>query len=130
MLAYDFPLLGMFWTLMFWFLWVAWIVLLFRVFADIFRSRDMGGVKKAVWVLLTVVLPFVGVLLYLAVRGGSMAQRDLEQERAHEAAFQAYIHRSVSSGGTAAELSALADLQARGVITEAEFAAQKARLLG
>lgn len=129
MLAYDFPLLGMFWTLMFWFLWVAWIVLLFRVFADIFRSRDMSGVKKAFWVLFTVLLPFLGVLVYLAARGGSMAQRDLEQERAHEAAFQAYIQRTASSGSIAGELSQLADLHARGVITETEFATQKAKLL-
>ena len=61
MLAYDYPLLGVFWTFMFWFLWIAWILLLFRVISDIFRSRDLGGVGKAFWALFVIVLPWLGV---------------------------------------------------------------------
>jgi hypothetical protein len=129
MIAYDYPLLGMFWTLMWWFLWVAWILLVFRVIVDIFRSSDIGGAKKAFWALFVVVLPWLGVLLYLIVRGGSMTDRDIEQATAHEAAFQAYIKRTVSSAGTADELTKLVALQQQGVITEAEFAQQKERLL-
>jgi hypothetical protein len=129
MIAYDFPLLGLFWTLMWWFLWVAWVLLVFRVIVDIFRSRDIGGAKKAFWALFVVVLPWLGVLLYLLVRGGSMADRDLEQAAAHEAAFQSYITRTVGSGNTADELTKLATLHQQGVVTDAEFAQQKARLL-
>ena len=129
MIAYDFPLLGMFWTLMWWFLWIAWIVLLIRVFADIFRSRDIGGGKKALWIVLVVVLPFLGVLLYVMLRGGSMNARDVEQAQANEAAFRSYVEQAARSGSAADELTKLANLQAQGLITEAEFAAQKSKLL-
>jgi hypothetical protein len=127
--GYDFPLLGMFWTLMWWFLWIAWIVLLIRVFADIFRSRDIGGGKKALWIVLVIVLPFLGVLLYVIVRGGSMQDRDVAQAQAQEAAFRSYVAGAASSGSTADELTKLANLQSQGLITEAEFAAQKSKLL-
>lgn len=130
MLAYDFPLLAAFWTVMFWFLWVAWILLLFKVIVDIFRSRDLGGVGKAFWALFVVVLPWLGVLVYLIARGGSMAERDVEQAVAQEEALQAYIRRSAGSASTADELSKLAALQAQGVITDSEYAQQKAKLLG
>ena len=130
MLAYDFPLLAAFWTVMFWFLWVAWILLLFRVIVDIFRSRDLGGVGKAFWALFVVVLPWLGVLVYLIARGGSMTERDQEQAVAHEEAIQTYIRQTAGSGSTADELSKLAALQAQGVITDSEYAQQKAKLLG
>ena len=68
MLAYDYPLLGMFWTFLWFFLWIAWIVVLFRVIFDIFRSKDMGGVGKALWVIFVIFLPFLGVLVYLIAR--------------------------------------------------------------
>jgi Short C-terminal domain/Phospholipase_D-nuclease N-terminal len=129
MIAYDFPLLAMFWTLMFWFIWISWILLLFRVFADIFRSRDMGGGKKALWIVLVLALPFLGVLLYVIARGNSMSQRDLAQAEANEAAFRASVQQAAGSGSAADELTKLANLQSQGLITEAEFAAQKAKLL-
>lgn len=129
MLAYDFPILGLFWTFMFWFLWLAWILLLFRVIVDIFRSRDLGGVGKAFWALFVIVLPWLGVLVYLIARGGKMAERDIEEATAREEAFQTYIRRAANSPSTADELAKLAELQAQGVITESEFEAQKARLL-
>lgn len=129
MLAYDFPLLGMFWTFMFWFLWIAWILLLFRVIVDIFSSRDLGGVGKAFWALFVIVLPWLGVLVYLVARGGKMAERDVEEAVAREDAFQAYIRTTAGSPSTADELSKLSALQAQGVITDTEFAQQKAKLL-
>jgi len=129
-LAYDYPLLGVFWTMMFWFLWIAWIVLLFRVIADIFRSRDMGGVAKALWSIFVILVPWLGVLVYLIARGHSMAGRDLERAQAQDDAFRTYVQNAAgSSGGTADELAKLADLKAQGVITEAEFAQQKSKLL-
>jgi hypothetical protein len=128
-LAYDFPILGLFWTFMFWFLWIAWILLLFRVILDIFRSRDLGGVGKAFWALFVIVLPWLGVLVYLVARGGKMVERDVEEAVAREDALQAYIRRTAGSASTADELSKLSALQAQGVITDTEFEQQKAKLL-
>lgn len=129
MLAYDYPILGVFWTFMFWFLWLAWILLLFRVIVDIFRSRDLGGVGKAFWALFVVVLPWLGVLVYLIARGGKMAQRDVEEASAREEAFQSYIRTTAGAPSTADELSKLSALQEQGVITDTEFEQQKAKLL-
>src|SRR5262245_29454036 len=129
MLAYDYPLLGMFWTMLWFFLWVAWIMLLFRVFGDIFRSDDMGGLAKALWSIFVIIVPFLGVLIYMIARGRSMAARDIAQAQAQEAAFRTYVQTTAGSSGTADELSKLADLHARGVISAAEFAQQKAKVL-
>ena len=88
MLAYDYPLLGVFMTMLYFFLWVAWIVLLFRVIGDIFRSHDLGGVAKAFWAIFVIVLPFLGVFIYLVAHGRSMSDRDVAQAQAQDAAFQ------------------------------------------
>jgi hypothetical protein len=130
--GYDYPLLGVFWTMLIWFLWIAWIVILFRVIFDIFRSHDMGGFGKALWVIFVILVPFLGVFVYLIARGRSMADRDLQEAQAKDQAFQAYVQQAAASGGgggTADELSKLADLKAQGVITDAEFDQQKAKLL-
>jgi hypothetical protein len=129
-LAYDFPLLAMFWTMIFFFLWVAWIMIVFRVVIDIFRSKDLGGVGKAFWVLFVILIPWLGVLVYLIARGRSMGDRDVADAVAHEEAVQAYIRQTAGSGSTADELSKLAALQAQGAITDAEYAQQKSKLLG
>lgn len=130
MLSYDYPLLGMFWTMLWFFLWFAWIVLLFRVIADIFRNRDMGGWAKALWTIFVVVLPFLGVFVYLIAHGGSMADRDIAEAQAQDDALRSYVQDAAASGGGAAdELSKLSDLKQRGVITDAEFEAQKAKVL-
>ncbi len=132
MLAYDYPLLGLFWTMMWWFLWIAWIIILFKVITDIFRSHDMGGWGKALWAIFVVLVPWLGVLVYLIARGHSMAERDHERAAAQQDAFRSYVQETAASGGstgTADELAKLADLQAKGVITDAEFAQQKAKLL-
>ena len=131
MLAYDYPILGVFWTFLIFMLWVVWLIMLFKIFADIFRSRDMGGWGKALWSLFVIFLPFLGVLVYLIARGGSMAERDIADAQAQQAAFDAYVRQTAGSGGgTADELAKLADLRDRGVITPAEFDQQKAALLG
>ena len=130
MLSYDYPILGLFWTMLWLFLWIAWIILLFRVIIDIFRSRDMGGWGKALWTIFVIVLPFLGVFVYLIARGQSMADRDLDEVRSRQAAFQSYVQDVAVSGGSAAdELTKLASLRDQGVITDAEFAKQKSRLL-
>jgi len=130
MLAYDFPLLAMFWTMIFFFLWVAWILLLFKVIIDIFRSKDLGGAGKAFWALFVILIPWLGVLVYLIARGRSMDDRDVADAVAHEEAVQAYIRQTAGTGSTADELSKLAALQAQGAITDSEYAQQKAKLLG
>ena len=77
MLAYDYPLLGLFWTMMIFFLWFAWLWLLFRVFADIFRSKEMGGWGKALWSIFVILVPFLGVFIYVIVNGKAMTERDI-----------------------------------------------------
>ena len=131
MLAYDYPLLGLFWTMLIFFFWIAWIVLLIRVFADIFRSDDMGGWAKAFWSIFVIVVPLLGVLVYLIARGDSMARRDISSAQAQEAAFRDYVRDVAGTGGTSAanELAKLAELNQSGVITDEEFAQQKAKLL-
>jgi hypothetical protein len=128
-LATDYPLLNVFLTMMWFFLFIVWVMLLFRVFADVFRS-DMGGVAKAFWVVFVIVLPFLGVLAYLIALGPKMAQREMEELAAQEEAARQYI-RSVAGNGSSPveELSRLADLRARGVLDDAEYSAMKAKVL-
>lgn len=130
MLAYDFPLLSMFWTIALVFIWIAWIFLVIRVFVDIFRSNDMSGGAKAVWAIFVIVAPLLGVFVYVLVRGRAMNERDIAEAQRSEDAIQAYIRNVAGGTGTADELAKLAGLRDRGVITEAEFATQKAKILG
>jgi heme exporter protein D len=130
MLAYDYPLLGLFWSMLILFIWIAWLFLLFRVFGDIFRSKDMGGWAKALWSIFVIFVPFLGVFIYLMVRGHSMTERDLAQAQQNEAAFKTYVQQAAGPGASPAdELAKLGELKAQGVLTDAEFAAQKAKLL-
>jgi len=124
------PLLDLFWTMLWFFLFFAWIWLLIAILTDIFRSRDLSGVGKALWVVFVVILPWLGALVYLIARGGSMQERSQREMVAREESTQEYI-RSVasSSTSTAEELTKLAELRRSGVITEQEFEAQKAKLL-
>lgn len=129
MFAYDYPLLGAFLTMLWFFLWIAWLMMLFRTIGDIFRSEDLGGGGKALWSLFVIVMPFLGVFVYLIARGSSMVQRDLEQVEQRDQAFRAYVREAASDRGTADELTALADLRDRGVITAAEFDDEKRKIL-
>ncbi len=128
MLAYDYPILGLFWTMFIFFIFVAWIVLVVRVFVDIFRS-DIGGFSKALWSLFVIFLPFLGVLIYLIAHGDGMAQRNIDDAKANDAAFQSYVRQAAGTGGVASELSQLSELHSKGALTDAEFEAQKAKLL-
>ena len=130
MLGYDYPFLGLFWTMLVFFLWIAWFFLLFRVIVDVFRSHDLGGWGKALWAIFVIVLPFLGVFVYVIARGDSMTDRDVADAQAQDAAFKSYVQEAAGSGGgTAEELSKLAGLKAQGVLTDAEFEQQKAKLL-
>ncbi|HEY7470186.1 MAG TPA: SHOCT domain-containing protein [Acidimicrobiia bacterium] len=126
------PLLDLFWSMLWFFLFFVWIWLLITVFADIFRSSDLSGWGKALWILFVVVLPYLGVLVYLIARGGSMQERAMEEMAEREKSYRQYIQEAAGSAGASAadELAKLGQLRAQGVITEDEFAAQKAKLLG
>ena len=131
MLAYTYPLLSIFWTMLEFFLFFLWIWLLIIIFGDIFRSHDMGGLAKALWVIFVIIIPFLGVLIYLIARGGSMHERAAAQAAQQQKAFDSYVREAAGSSGgnTADELAKLADLKSKGVLTDAEFEAQKAKLL-
>ncbi len=130
MLGYEYPILGIFWTMLMFFIWIAWFVLLFRVIFDVFRSKDLSGWGKAGWCLLVIIIPLIGVLIYIIARGSGMTDRDIAQAQAQKADFDAYVRETAGSGGgVAGELEKLSQLKDQGVITDEEFAAQKAKLL-
>lgn len=124
----NYPLLDAFWTMFMIFAFVVWFWLIIMIFMDIFRSHDMGGVAKTLWVVFVVFLPVLGILIYLIARGGGMHERALKQAQVQQKAFDDYV-KQTAGAGSADELSKLAQLKDQGVITDQEFAAQKAKLL-
>ena len=132
MLVYDYPLLGVFMTMFWFFIWILWIMLLFRVIADVFRSDDLGGWGKALWLIFVILVPFLGVFVYVIARGHRMGKRDIEAAQARDAEFRSYVQDAAgtaTAASSADELSKLAGLRDQGVITDAEFQQQKAKLL-
>jgi len=129
--SYQYPILDFFLTMLYFFLFVIWIWLLITVFVDIFRSHDMGGFAKALWVIFVIVLPFLGVFVYLIARGGKMHERAAQQAAEQQKAFDAYVKQAASTveSDAADQLSKLADLKSQGIITDAEFETQKAKIL-
>jgi len=127
--SYSYPLLGAFWTIIEIFLWVLWFWVLITVFIDIFRSHDLSGWGKALWFLFVLLIPLIGVLVYLIVRGGSMQQRMQRQAQQDDQQFREYVQDAAGSQSTADQLTKLADLRDRGVITNEEFESQKAKIL-
>jgi hypothetical protein len=133
----DYPLLDIFLSTMWFFLWFLWIFLLVRVFLDLFRDAALNGWAKAGWAVVLIVLPYLGVLIYMIARGKGMAERQVQETQAHDAEFREYVRsaaQGVSSGapgtpGTAEELGRLAELRTSGVLTEEEFQQAKSRLL-
>jgi uncharacterized membrane protein YcjF (UPF0283 family) len=127
----NYPLLDIFLTMLWLFIWILWIFLVVRILFDVFADHSMSGWAKAGWVIFIIILPFIGVLTYLIVRGHSMAERQQRQAEAQDEAMRAYVRDAAGTGGGSAdELSKLADLKERGVITEAEFQQGKAKILG
>ncbi len=122
------PLFDLFWSMLWFFLFIAWIWLVISVIADIFRSHDLSGVGKALWAILIVVLPWLGVLLYLIARGKSMNERALADAARREEAARSYI-RDAAGVSTADEIAKLASLRDSGHLTDEEFSRQKAALL-
>ena len=127
--SYSYPLLGAFWTILEIFLWVLWIWVLIYVFIDIFRSSDLSGWAKALWFIFVLFIPLIGVLVYLIARGDKMHERAVQQAQQQDAQARAYIQEAAGSQNTADQLSKLADLRDRGVITADEFEREKAKVL-
>ena len=131
-LAYDYPLLSVFWSMLLFFLWIMWFVLLFRVVVDIFRDDDMGGWAKAGWLAFTILLPFLGVFVYVIARGKNMGRREISQARAQQEAFDAHIREAAGvqdRPSSIDELAKLSDIRARGDITDEEFRRAKELVL-
>jgi hypothetical protein len=124
------PLLDVFWSMMWFFLWVAWIWVLISVVADIFRNGDLGGFAKALWVIFVIIVPWLGVLVYLIANGDDMSNRQMQSAMNQEQAQRAYIQSAAgASPSTADELHKLSELKSSGALSDAEFESQKAKLL-
>jgi hypothetical protein len=130
-LANEFGTGQVFLSMLWFFLFFIWIWLLIIVFSDIFRSHDLGGWAKAFWVIGIIILPYLGVFIYLIARGHKMAEHAQQAASAQDAAAKAYIQQAAGTTSSAAdEIQRLADLKAQGVISDAEFEAGKAKALG
>ncbi len=131
MLASSYPVLDAFLTMLYFFLFIIWIWLLIMVFIDIFRSHDIGGLAKALWVIFIIILPFLGVFVYLIARGGKMHERAAEQAAQQQKAFDQYVKQAAGTPGetSADQLHKLADLKSKGILTDAEFETQKTKIL-
>ena len=131
MLATQYPILDIFLTTLYFFIFIIWLWLLFMVFIDIFRSHDLHGWAKALWVIGIIVMPYLGVLVYLIFRGSGMHERAAQQAARQQKAFDQYVKQTAGTPGstTADQLSKLAELKTKGVLTDAEFEAEKSKVL-
>jgi len=126
----NYPILDIFWTMLEIFVFVIWLYLLFIIFVDIFRSHDLKGWAKALWLIGIIILPFLGILIYLIARGGKMHERAVQAAEAQQKAFDTYVKETATSGSSNADqLHKLSDLKDKGVLTDAEFNSEKAKLL-
>jgi type VI protein secretion system component VasK len=125
----GYPLLDTFLTMMWFFLWILWFFLLFRVIIDVFRSHELSGFAKAAWLIFVIILPFLGVFVYLIARGKNMAEHDQRDAQAQQDAFRQQVQQAAGTSSSADQLTKLADLHSKGVLTDAEYEAQKAKVL-
>jgi ABC-type transport system involved in cytochrome bd biosynthesis fused ATPase/permease subunit len=127
----SYPLLNVFWSMLYFFLWIIWIWILIMVFIDIFRSQDLSGWGKALWFLFVLFIPLIGVLVYLIARGGKMQQHAARDAQQQDQQFRQYVQEAAASSpaSTADQLSKLAELRDRGVISAEEFEREKAKVL-
>ena len=128
-LAADWGVGQVFWSILWFTLFFIWIWLLIMVFADIFRSHDMGGVAKTIWVIFVIFLPYLGVFVYLLARGHKMSEHAIDAAQKEDAARRQYIQQVATTSSPADELAKLADLKNNGTITDAEYDQMKAKVL-
>ena len=129
LLGTDYPFLDVFWTMLVFFVWVAWFMLLFRVIGDIFRRHDASGFAKVLWLIFVIVLPFLGVFIYLIANNKGMTERSIARAQAQQQQFDQYVQSAAGSGGAAAEIDKAKQLLDSGAITQAEFDAIKQKAL-
>jgi ABC-type multidrug transport system fused ATPase/permease subunit len=130
LLAASYPFLDVLWTMFIFFLWVIWFWLLFTVFVDVFRRHDISGGKKALWLIFVIILPFLGVFIYIITQNDGMTQRNVERAQSQRAQFDQYVRETAgASGGAAAEIDTAKQLLDQGAITQAEFDAIKQKAL-
>jgi Short C-terminal domain/Phospholipase_D-nuclease N-terminal len=127
LIAADYPFLDVLWTMILFFAWVAWIWIVITVFVDVFRRDDIGGWGKAGWIVFVIVLPFLGVLIYLIAQHDGMRERSMEQAQRQRAAMDEYVRET--AGGSASEIAKAKELLDSGAITQAEFDSIKAKAL-
>ena len=130
MLATDYPFLDVLWTMVIFFVWILWFWLLFTVFADIFRRHDLSGWGKTGWLVFAILLPFLGVFIYLITQNVGMTERNLQRSRAQREQFDDYVRETATpGGGAAAEIDKAKQLLDSGAITQAEFETLKQKAL-
>jgi hypothetical protein len=129
LVAADYPFLDVVWTMLIFFVWIAWFMLLFRIIADVFRRHDIGGGAKTLWLIFVIILPFLGVFVYLIAESKGMADRDLERMQESKQQFDTYVRETASSGGAAAEIDKAKQLLDSGAITQSEFDVIKQKAL-
>jgi Phospholipase_D-nuclease N-terminal/Short C-terminal domain len=129
LIAADYPFLDVLWTMIIFFCWVAWIWTLIICFSDLFSRRDRSGWYKAIWMVFLIIMPFLGVLVYLIANGTGMGERHVERARAQQAQFNDYVQSVATSGGSATEIAKAKELLDSGAITQAEFDSLKAKAL-
>ena len=127
-LAADYPFLDVFWTMILFFCWVAWIWMLILILSDVFR-RDESGWAKAPWCIFLIFLPFLGALIYLIANGKGMAERRVQDAQASQASFDSYVKNVAATGGPAGEIEKAKALLDSGAISQQEFDALKAKAL-
>jgi predicted PurR-regulated permease PerM len=127
--AADYPLLDVFWTMILFFTWAIWIWMVFAIFADMFARHDLSGWAKAAWAVFVIVVPFLGVLIYLIKNSEQMAERKARQMQSSRADFDDHIKRVAAPGGAATEIENAKQLLDSGTITAAEFDGLKAKAL-
>jgi hypothetical protein len=128
-IASEYPLLNIIWTMLVFFGLVIWIRLLFTVFADLFRRHDISGWAKAGWMLFAIVLPFLGVLVYLGTQGEGIAERSAKQAQAAQSQFDQYVRDTAGAGGATEQIAKAKELLDSGAISQAEFDSIKQKAL-
>ena len=127
-IAADYPFMNVLWSMIIFFAWVAWISILIVILTDVFRRHDIGGWTKALWTIFLVVIPFLGVLVYLVAQHDGMAERQQKDVQAQQAQFDSYVRQAAGTGGGAAsEIEKAKALLDSGAITQSEFETLKAK---